>query len=105
MGFGILGFVMEDKEYLRYDFQPTEYNMVIIKSFYNMLQTIISEIIKRDDMPEEAKKELFRYTMTNFDDLNKKEQSYLAISAYHGLQCGMAVWNTLMTINLEEKEN
>jgi hypothetical protein len=82
-----------------------ELGIKLARNFYASIQLINDDIMKNPDVSDDAKKELFRYSLTNFDDLDEYEKRYIEISASCGLQSGVVVLQTLMSVAEQQKED
>jgi hypothetical protein len=76
----------------------------IARLFYRMIDIISNDVIKDDNVCEEAKSAIFSSSMISFDELSYKEQESYIIAANAGWCAGMSVLKTLLDLN-EDKEN
>jgi hypothetical protein len=75
----------------------------VARLFYRMIDVISADIIKDDNVCEEARKQIFESQMVNFDELSDKEKEMYIIAANAGWCSSMSILRTLM--ELQEDKN
>jgi hypothetical protein len=96
----------ENENKIRYPQNLNEATGVkVARLFYAQTSLISDDVLRDDNICEEAKKEIFTSNMQNFDDLSEDEKQSYIIAASCGWQCAMGVLRTLLALNENNKQD
>lgn len=85
------------------NYHDEETGIKLAKLFWAQISLVSDDVIKDENICEQAKAEIFEDRMKNFEDLSEDEKQCYIIAASCGWQCSMTVLKTLLELQENNK--